>query len=220
MHQRARLFTIQTLAQARAVASPTRLELLSFLVTLGPCSVGDLARAMNRPADGLYSHIRIFLKHGIAVEVGDRAIAPGSSRKEAVIDASADHYAPDLDPSSPGYARAINLYWSMNAAVLRAAARVVRHAETDPDTQLTGPAKNLLCRMEVGRLTQDQLREVYAHVEAIESILRQGRGAAALTGGDEAHAGTHVYSVTTVVGRVGGRAGGRDVGREGGPTGE
>jgi DNA-binding transcriptional ArsR family regulator len=51
-----------------ALASPLRMELIGALRTHGPASIRELAAQLDRPADGLYHHVRTLLKAGIVVE--------------------------------------------------------------------------------------------------------------------------------------------------------
>ena len=63
-----------------ALASPVRIELVGVLQTRGPSSIREMALALDRPADGLYHHVRILLKAGLLVEK-DRQIGRASCRE-------------------------------------------------------------------------------------------------------------------------------------------
>src|SRR5580692_12979798 len=80
-----------------ALASPLRIELIGALRTHGPRSIRELAAQLDRPADGLYHHVRTLLKAGILVERGQRKVG---RRTEAVYELTAERIAGRLDPKS------------------------------------------------------------------------------------------------------------------------
>src|SRR5688572_8980117 len=84
-------------SQARCAASPVRLDLLGFLVARGPCAVAVLGRALGRPPDGLYRHLRLLAKAGL-VTMAERR--PAGRRRESIVDAAADHFRVDYDPAT------------------------------------------------------------------------------------------------------------------------
>src|SRR5580704_8847173 len=109
-------------SQLAALASPLRLELIGALGTHGPASIRELAAQLDRPADGLYHHVRTLLKAGILVERGQRKVG---RRTEAVYELTAERIAGRLDPKS---ARSKAVAVRAGSAALRLAHREFRTA--------------------------------------------------------------------------------------------
>ncbi|MFM8732529.1 MAG: winged helix-turn-helix domain-containing protein, partial [Phycisphaerales bacterium] len=53
--------------------APVRFELVEVMRDIAPCSVGELADAVDRPADSIYPHLRQLVRIGVVVEAGSRA---------------------------------------------------------------------------------------------------------------------------------------------------
>ena len=56
----------------RVLISPVRAEIAEALRLLGPCSMAELAAAIDRPADSLYQHLELLQKAGFVVQAGFR----------------------------------------------------------------------------------------------------------------------------------------------------
>ncbi len=69
--------------QLRALRSPVRQEVVDLVVAGGPRSVAELARALGRPADALYYHVRRLQRVGLLVPAGLRR---RGARGEEVVD--------------------------------------------------------------------------------------------------------------------------------------
>jgi DNA-binding transcriptional ArsR family regulator len=109
------------------------MELIGALRTHGPASIRELAAQLDRPADGLYHHLRTLLKAGIVVEREQRKVG---RRTEAVYEVAASRIAGRLDPKSPQSKTAAV---RAGAAALRLAAREFKTAiETDSLTLTKG----------------------------------------------------------------------------------
>jgi DNA-binding transcriptional ArsR family regulator len=61
--------TITKPNQVKALIAPMRQEIVDALETGGPCSVSELAAMLQRPADGLYHHLRVLSRVGLVREV-------------------------------------------------------------------------------------------------------------------------------------------------------
>lgn len=151
------------------LASPARLEILGYLVSRGPCSVAELAESMEWPADGLYRHLRLLVKAGLAVERGTR---PTHRRREILLDAAADHFRIDYDPVSgrrgPEFRR-------LFAAMQRGLALSLGRLEGHPGLPPSQIGKLLYLRQETGRLTPAALARVRKALKFIETALKRGR---------------------------------------------
>jgi DNA-binding transcriptional ArsR family regulator len=158
-----------------ALASPLRIELIGALRTHGLTSIRELAAQLDRPADGLYHHVRTLLKAGIVVERGQRKVG---RRMEAVYELTADRVTGRLDPSSA----------QSKAAAVRAGTAAVRLAirefkaaiETDAMTLAQG-LPNLRASRQRTWLTDEGLVRLHRLFGQIERLLtkennqKQGR---------------------------------------------
>lgn len=57
-----------TSTQVRALAAPTRQEIVDALESAGPCHVASLARLLGRKPDALYHHLRRLVRVGLIAE--------------------------------------------------------------------------------------------------------------------------------------------------------
>lgn len=164
--------TLDTPARLRAMASPARLELMNALVTTGPCSVAELARAVDRPADALYRHLRILLSAGLVRKLGDR---PAGRRREIVIDAAAEHFTLPHDPTRRSNVAA---HRKLQQTVLKVTENTLRALDGSPRGVLEGPDKNMLVRLEIAWLTEAERARAIAALETLASLFvqRQRRG--------------------------------------------
>ena len=48
--------------------APVRFELIEAMRSIAPCSIRELALALDRPADTLYPHVRQLLKIGVVLD--------------------------------------------------------------------------------------------------------------------------------------------------------
>ncbi len=85
---------VHTDEQWEALASEPRHEVMQFLGALGPCSIAELAHAMNAAPDGLYHHVKRLLGAGLIRSVGERHTG---RRREAIYDLTAQRLRFDVD---------------------------------------------------------------------------------------------------------------------------
>jgi DNA-binding transcriptional ArsR family regulator len=90
---RPRLHRVSRPADWNLMMAPARFELLEAMRSLAPCSVRELALALDRPADSIYPHLRPLVRIGIVLDRGER---PGRTRPERVYDLAADDFRPDF----------------------------------------------------------------------------------------------------------------------------
>jgi predicted ArsR family transcriptional regulator len=157
--------------------SPVRFELLEVMRSIAPCSVREMALALDRPADTLYPHLRKLLKVGVLVAAGER---PGRTRPEQVYDLVAD----DLRPGFGGTSRR-----ATGAAIDRSlqtmASIVSRASRKAADTALFayGPEfRNVIGKLENAWLDAEELAQVRERLLSLKRYLdaRKGRRAGAL----------------------------------------
>lgn len=71
----------------KTLIAPVRAEIMESLRMLGPCSIADVARQLDRPADALYRHFEKIVATGVVVARGTRR---AGRRTERVYDIVAD----------------------------------------------------------------------------------------------------------------------------------
>ncbi len=165
--KRPKLISVKEPRRVAALASPLRIELVGALQTHGPSSIRELALHLDRPADGLYHHVRTLMKAGIVVEKSQRK---SGRRVEAVYALTARRVAGRLDPSSPeGKTPVIRA----GVAALRLATREFRAAiESDAVVVTDGLANTRVSRQRTW-LTDRGLTRLYSLFGQIERLLQK-----------------------------------------------
>jgi DNA-binding Lrp family transcriptional regulator len=168
---RSRFVTVATRPQWAAISSAVRIELWEALRSNGPCSVRELAEQMERPADGLYHHLRKLVRAGLVVETGVRPAA--GTQTEAVFDVAGQDIRFDSDPHDR---RRRGWFGKLFHTLMRCATQTMQAALDSGDATLAGPQKQFTIRWDVSWLTPQDVREVLKHQAAIQAILERGRG--------------------------------------------
>ncbi len=152
---------------------PARLEVYEGLQVAGPSTIADLARRLGRPADSLYYHVKKLLDIGVVEEraapSGDRG-TPARGRRAAVYAVVTRRLDVKLDPASPESREA---WGEGGAAVLRVAQRDFAAALERPGLRGAGAGRNLALRRVKVRLDAAQLKQVNAHLDALNELLLQ-----------------------------------------------
>lgn len=73
----------------RTLIAPARIEIVEAMRCAAPCSIAEIADLLDRPADGLYRHIRLLIQSGIVREIGFRK---AGRRTEQVFDLTASDF--------------------------------------------------------------------------------------------------------------------------------
>lgn len=163
------LLVVRTQAQWRAILSAVRLELVDAFRRLGPCSIADIAVALDRPADGLYHHLRLLLRAGLLIEAGSRRT---HRQNEKLYALAADDLTFDLqlDTRQPyrHFSRLVSLMGATGGRHFSAAARAgVLHDERG--------TKNWFVRNDLAWLTPNDVRQIRNHIDGILELLDKGR---------------------------------------------
>lgn len=156
-------------AQWRALSSSVRLQMVDLLRMLGPCAVPRLAEALDRPADGLYHHVRILEKAGIVKKVGEERIGP---RMQAVYATVAKDVRLPVDRVD---ARSAEQFTRVTSSLLRTADRGVAAAIRAGGIKQSGPEQNLWCRIHTGKVDAARLARLNALLKEIEREIDEGR---------------------------------------------
>jgi predicted transcriptional regulator len=151
-----------------AITSATRFEILEQMRSAAPCSVAELARQMDRPADGLYHHLRKLLEAGLIREVGSRAVG---KQVEAVYDLAYDTMIFEVDPRT---GRNVLQMQRLTGTLMRLCGRVVEAAISNPAMVGNGAPQNTWSRLDTTWLTPEALAEVNGHLSAIRRLITDG----------------------------------------------
>jgi predicted transcriptional regulator len=157
--------------------APVRFEIIEAMRSIAPCSVGEIAQALDRPADTLYPHLRQLLKVGVVVEAGQRA---GRTRPGKVYDLVADDFRPSFrGERAAATARAIDRsIRSMAGIVTRASRKAAAADRFSYDDRF----KNVIGKVENAWLTPEEMKVVQSRLLSLKRYLdaRKGRRAGAL----------------------------------------
>jgi DNA-binding Lrp family transcriptional regulator len=152
-------------ARLAALTSPVRIELIGALRTHGPSSIRELAARMDRPAAGLYHHVRKLLRAGVLAEAERRKVG---RREEAVYALTGRRVGGGLDPSSPADREGVT---RAAAAALRLATREFAAAVASGEAPCAGDAPRLRASRQKAWLTDDALAELAGLLGRVEQLL-------------------------------------------------
>jgi DNA-binding transcriptional ArsR family regulator len=155
---------ISNAAQLKALASPVRQELIDLLARTGPASAAELGRLVQRPADGLYYHLRELQRVGLVLSAGTRERA---GRREEFF--RAIHREPTLrhDPSPGGNTPAVI---PIVTSMLRLGIRDFKKGAASPKVRTQGPRRELWAIRVTGWLSPAQLAEANQRIRALRDV--------------------------------------------------
>ncbi|MEM9064458.1 MAG: helix-turn-helix domain-containing protein [Planctomycetota bacterium] len=147
-------------------SSPVRAEILSLIESVGRATVGELADAMDRPADGLYHHIHKMEEVGLIRIAGERKAVRGTELVyEPIQDAFIDAFGPEHADRIERFAQ------QMASGVLRAA----RDATASGMITARGTQRNTVLRFETAKLTRGEAERVWQHLYEAWQVFEQAR---------------------------------------------
>ena len=152
------------------LASPTRIELVDTLETLGgAASVAEIADQLGRPADGLYYHLRQLAAAGLVIE---ESAADGKRYRSR--SRRGDSLRLRYRPGATANAKAVG---DVAASVLRIAGRDFKRALADPDTRVEGELRELWAARGKGWVGDRDLAEINRLLVRLTTLLRRPRSA-------------------------------------------
>lgn len=157
--------------QMRVMGSPLRIEIVGTFQNYGSLSIRELAAKLERPADGLYHHVRQLTANKILRAESTRKVG---RREEIVYALTAPRFGYESAVKSPAMQQA--MLTSANA-VLRLAAREFRHAvlaeglAAEKTRGSSFPKRGKLSRQK-SWLTEDDLRKLHEMLNEIDTFLR------------------------------------------------
>lgn len=168
MSQRPHTFVVRKDDEWEAITSAPRLDMVFGLLTAGPCSMRELSELLDRPADGLYHHLRILESAGLVTVVEERSVG---ARTERVYDLVAPTIT--VDPSierQPVRERVSRLFRTMMQHAQR---EILRSLEGDRAV-LRSEGKTVTLKWATSWLDEDRLARVHEHQAAITEIMLEG----------------------------------------------
>lgn len=134
-------------AVLRALSHPLRQRILGELEVAEHARAADLAEALNEPANSISFHLRVLAKAGIIEEAPELA----RDRRDRVWKETVDSFTIDAD--IPGVDRYLQPYLDWLQRMLVRASR--------------STGKDGLASLRQARLTEDEVRELEAEVNAV-----------------------------------------------------
>jgi predicted transcriptional regulator len=160
------IHTVKTLSHWTLMMAPVRFELIEAMRSIAPCSIRELALALDRPADTLYPHVRQLLKIGVVLDAGER---PGRTRSERVYDLAADDFRPSFGGGrSASAAKAIDRSMQTMAGIVARTSRAASRA----GLLAFGPgAQTVIGKIEMAWLTPAEFLHVRERLRSLKRFL-------------------------------------------------
>ena len=155
------------------LVAPVRLEILEAMRMIAPCSIAEIAAALDRPADALYRHIERLRRAGAVADAGLRR---AGRRTEQIFDLVADDFRIGFKGVSE---RAANkAYNDTLQSVFKIAARTARDSAAACQLVGMGAQRNVIGKIEHAWLTPaefTELREILMRAKAFMDAHKQRR---------------------------------------------
>ncbi len=158
------------------LVAPVRLEVIEVMRMIAPCSIAEIATALDRPADTLYRHLEKLKRAGAVVEAGVRRIG---RRVEQVYDLVADDFRVDFKDGSGRTAN--KAYNDTMQSIIKVASRTARDSSAAGQLLGVGEERNIIGKIEHAWLTQEQFIELRELMMKVKSFMdahkshREGR---------------------------------------------
>jgi DNA-binding transcriptional ArsR family regulator len=153
------------------VIAPVRLEIVEVMRMIAPCSIAEIAAALDRPADALYRHIDKLRRAGVVIEAGSRR---SGRRTEQVFDIVADDFRPGFRDVSPRAAS--KAYNETVQSILKIASRTARDAAAASQLVGVGEERNLVGKIEHAWLSHDEFLAVRSMIMGIKEFMDSRKG--------------------------------------------
>jgi DNA-binding transcriptional ArsR family regulator len=158
------------------LVAPVRIEVVEVMRMIAPCSIAEIATALDRPADTLYRHLEKLKRAGAVVEAGVRRIG---RRVEQVYDLVADDFRVDFKDGSGRTAN--KAYNDTMQSIIKVASRTARDSSAAGQLLGVGEERNIMGKIEHAWLTQEQFIELRELMMKVKSFMdahkshREGR---------------------------------------------
>jgi predicted transcriptional regulator len=163
---RPKIHIVSSIAAWNTLSAPVRTEIAEALRLQGPCSIADIARTLDRPADSLYRHFKALCKVGIVIEVGLRKKGRNA---EQIFDLIADDVAPDFSKSS--VIQANKAIYHSSKSLLGAMSRTIRDTANANGFSIKKHTRNVSINYELSWLTEKDFARVRKLITEIKAIM-------------------------------------------------
>jgi DNA-binding transcriptional ArsR family regulator len=159
---------IENAKEIELLASPTRIEIVDTLESLGgEATVAELAAQLGRPADGLYYHLRQLAEGGLLIET-----ATPEGRRYRTRMPEGERLRLRYKPGKNANAKAVG---DVAASVLRVAGRDFKRAIANPDAVAEGAIRELWAARNKGWVGDVELAEINRLLVRIITLLHRPR---------------------------------------------
>jgi len=154
------------------LTAPVRLEIVEAMRMIAPCSIADVAAALDRPADALYRHVEKLKRAGLVVDAGERS---SGRRTERVFDLIADDFRVGFRNTTLRTAN--RAYNDTIQSILKIASRTARDAANAGALEAMGDDRNIVGKVEHAWLTREEFHAVRAMMMGMKEYIdaRKGR---------------------------------------------
>ncbi len=168
---RKKIVRIESAQQWDAISSGNRFEIITFLSTIGPCSIAELARQMDVAADGLYHHIRQLAKAGLVYEAGYEKVG---KQNQVIYDVTADKFEFDVQ-SKRAIAKNVDRLKKLNSTIFRRSERLFSDALESEKLSFNEKNRNSVLRSDTAWLTGEQLDRAKELMGELLDLFETGR---------------------------------------------
>lgn len=156
-----------------ALVSGARQEIVDVLSQMGTVSVAELARAIGRPPDAVYYHLRTLQRAGLIVSAGSRT---RGRRQEQLFRTVSPDLRLEYRTGKTGNAREIV---AIIGSLMRLGTRDFRHAFQRGNAKVAGPQRELWALRTTGWQTPAKIadinRSINSLTRAFSNHRREGR---------------------------------------------
>jgi predicted transcriptional regulator len=153
------------------IIAPVRLEIIESLRMIAPCSIAELAAALDRPADALYRHIAKLERAGVVVSAGMRHTG---RRSEQVYDLVADDLRVAFKDASQRTAN--KAYNDTVQSIVKIVSRTSRDASAAGQLAGSSDERVLIGKIEHSWLTHEEFQAVRAMMMGIKEFMDSRKG--------------------------------------------
>jgi DNA-binding transcriptional ArsR family regulator len=155
------------------LVAPVRSEVGEALRLFGPCSVAEVAAALDRPADTLYRHIEALREAGFVRETGFRK---NGRHTEQLFDVVADDFVVEFkDNAGKGVGAEGRAIVQTAESFAKTIVKAVKASAIAGELEFEERARNISINYELSWLTHEQYQQVRAIIRRLKEIMDDGK---------------------------------------------
>ena len=156
--------------QWKLLLSPVRAEVAEALRLLGPSSIADIADILDRPADGLYPHVRALVSAGFVTTAGSRKLG---RHVETLYDVVADDFVIDFADNTGSAEN--DAIVATGLSFMNAMSRTLRDAADARVLEFHPDHRNISMNYELAWLTPEDFRLVRDLIARLKAVMDAGK---------------------------------------------